>query len=80
MFGERLPELLEPCSRLTTHLRDALQEVGFVCGGKRGERLATSLGMAVSDSTILWSVQLVPTPPVETQQSSGIQFLKYHKC
>ncbi len=39
-----------------------------MCGGKRGERLATSLGMGTSDSTLLWSVQLMHTPTVDTNQ------------
>jgi transposase len=70
VFAERLPELLEPSSRLTTRLRTALQQVGFSCGGKRGERLATALGlgMGLSDTTILWSVHLVRTPTVEANQ------------
>jgi hypothetical protein len=66
VFAERLTELLEPSSRLTTRLRATLQQVGLGCGGKRGERLASSLGMRFSDTTILWSVQLVRTPTVET--------------
>lgn len=68
VFAERLPELLEPSSRLTTRLRTALQQVGFSCSGKGGERLATVLGMGVSDTTILWSVQLVRTPTVDAEQ------------
>lgn len=65
VFAERLPELLEPSSRFTTRLRIALQQVGFSCSGKGGERLATALGMRASDTTILWSVQSVRTPTVE---------------
>jgi len=68
VFAERLPELLEPSSRLTTRLRTALQQVGFSCSGKGGERLATALGMGASDTTILWSVQLVRTPTVNADQ------------
>jgi len=29
IFTERIPELLEPSSRLTTRLREAVQEIGF---------------------------------------------------
>ncbi len=68
VFAERLPELVEPSSRLTTRLRTALQQVGFSCGGKGGERLATTLKMGVSDTTILWSGQLVRTPIVNADQ------------
>lgn len=68
VFVERLPELVEPYSRLTTRLRSALQQVGFTCGGKGGERLAAGLGIGVSDTTILWSVQLVSTATVNPEQ------------
>lgn len=53
VFAELLPALLEPSSRVTTRLRVALQQVGFSCSGKGGERLGTALGMCASDTTIL---------------------------
>jgi transposase len=62
IFTERIPELLPPSSRLTTRLRTALQHIGFACNGKGGARLATSLGMRLSDTTLLWSLQLGPSP------------------
>jgi hypothetical protein len=68
VFAERLPELLEPSFRFTTRLRTALQQVGFSCSGKGGERLATALGMGASDTTILWSVQSVRTPTIDSEQ------------
>jgi hypothetical protein len=72
VFAERLPDLVEPCSRLTIRLRTALQEVGFATGGKGGERLAQALGMRVTDTTLLWSLFLVPTPAVEVVSVVGI--------
>lgn len=68
VFAERLPHLLEPFSRVTTRLRTALQQVGFCCGGKGGERLATTLGMKASDTTVLWSVQSVHSPTIDTDK------------
>ncbi len=56
VFVERLPELIEPASRLTIRLRATLRQLGFSCGGKGSERLAARLGMNVSDTTVLWSV------------------------
>jgi transposase len=64
IFTERIPELLEPSSRLTTRLRNAVQEIGFTCCGKGGERLASKLGMCVSDTTLLWSLFLISTPEI----------------
>lgn len=72
VFTERLPDLVEPASRLTIRLRRALQEVGFATGGKGGERLASALGMSVTDTTLLWSLFLVPTPVVEAVRVVGI--------
>lgn len=72
VFAERLPDLVEPASRLTIRLRTALQEVGFATGGKGGERLAQALGMRVTDTTVLWSLFLAPTPVVENVSVVGI--------
>ena len=72
VFTERLPELVEPSSRLTIRLRSALQQVGFTCGGKGGERLATALGMGVSDTTVLWSVQSEQAPITAADQVRAV--------
>lgn len=72
VFTERLPDLVGPFSRLTLRLRSALQEIGFATGGKGGERLAQALGMPATDTTVLWSLFLVPTPQVEDVSVVGI--------
>ena len=72
IFTERLPDLVAPFSRLTIRLRSALQEIGFAIGGKGGERLAGVLGMCVTDTTLLWSLFLVPAPAVEDIHVVGI--------
>src|SRR5207248_6413937 len=79
VFTEHLPQLLEPSSRLTARLRSAVQQVGLGCGGKGGERLAGALGlgMKISDTTILWSMQSMqlaqtPAPSAEQVRVIGI--------
>jgi hypothetical protein len=72
IFTERVAELLEPSSRLTTRLRNAIQEVGFASCGKGGERLCSKLGMPISDTTLLWSVLLVSTPDVGQVRIVGL--------
>lgn len=62
VFTERLPDLLEPSSRLTSRLREAVQDVGFATCGKGGARLSAKLGMPLSDVTLLWSLHLVSLP------------------
>jgi transposase len=64
VFAERLPELIEPASRLTSRFRQALQTIGFALNGEGGARLACRLGMPISATTLLRSLHLVPTPPV----------------
>src|SRR6266699_391940 len=72
VFTERLPELLEPFSRLTTRLRTAVQDIGFATCGKGGERLSPKLGIRISDTTLLWSLFLVKIPAVEQVRVVGI--------
>ncbi len=72
IFTERIPELLEPSSRLTTRLRVAVQEIGFATCGKGGERLCPKLGMRVTDTTLLWSLHRVKTPAVGQVRVVGI--------
>jgi transposase len=72
VFTERLPELLEPSSRLTTRLRSAVQEIGLATCGKGGERLCPKLGFAISDATLLWSLQLVSIPAVGKVRVVGV--------
>jgi transposase len=64
IFTERLPELIEPSSRLTSRLRETVQEIGFASCGKGGERLAKLLGIKSSDTTLLWSLYLTAPPEI----------------
>lgn len=71
ILPERIPELLEPSARLTTRLREAVQEIGFATCGKGGERLSPQFGMRVTDTTLLWSLHLVKTPAVGQVRVGG---------
>lgn len=79
IFTERLPDLIEVSSRLTKRLRSAVQEVGFATCGKGGERLSAKLGMPLSDATLLWSLYLVPLPPVGPVDVIGIDDWSYRR-
>ena len=72
VFAERLPELLQPASRLTIRLREALQTLGFALNGEGGARLAGRLGMPISATTLLRSLHLVPPPPVGNVRVVGL--------
>ncbi len=62
VFTERLPDLLEPSSRLTIRLRTAVQRVGCITTAQRGAHLTKALGMPVSATTMLRSLRLLPMP------------------
>ncbi len=72
VFAERLPELIEPASRLTSRMREALQTIGFALNGEGGARLSRRLGMPISATTLLRSLHLVPTPPVGKVRVVGL--------
>lgn len=79
IFVERLPDLLEVSSRLTTRLRHAVQEIGFATCGKGGERLSSQLGIRISDATVLQSLFLVSLPPVGKLEVIGIDDWSYRR-
>lgn len=72
VFAERLPELIEPASRLTIRMREALQTIGFALNGEGGARLADRLGMPISAPTLLRSLHLVPMPSVGKVRVVGL--------
>jgi transposase len=76
---ERLPDLIEVSSRLTRRLRTAVQEIGFATCGKGGERLSSKLGICISDTTVLWSLFLVPVPSIGNVQVIGIDDWAWRK-
>jgi transposase len=72
IFTERLPELLEPSSRLTTRLRSIVQAICAAFNAKGGARLGKQLGIRLSRMTFLRSLHLMLTPPVGKMKAIGI--------
>ena len=72
VFTERLPELIEPSSRLTTRLRNIVQAICTAFNANGGVRLAEQLGIHLSRMTFLHSLLLVPTPPVGNVKAVGV--------
>ena len=79
IFTERLPEFIKPSSRLTTRLREAVQEIGFASCGKGGERLSCKLGIQVTDTTLLRSLYLIPLPEIGQVRVIGIDDWAWRK-
>jgi transposase len=74
-----MPDLIEVSSRLTKRLRSAVQEIGVATCGKGGERLVAKLGIPISDATLLWSLYLVPLPPIGKVEVIGIDDWSYRR-
>jgi transposase len=72
VFTERIPELIEPSSRLTTRLRALVQAIGIAFNANGGARLAEQMGVQVSRRTVLFSLHLLPVPPVGQIKRVGI--------
>jgi transposase len=72
IFTERLPELIEPSSRLTTRLRTLVQAICAAFNAKGGARLGEQFGIHFTRKTFLLSLHLMPTPPVDTVKAVGI--------
>jgi hypothetical protein len=79
LLYERLPDLLEVFSRLTTRLRSAVQEIGFATCGKGGERLSSKLGIRISDATVLESLFLVPFAAKGKLEVIGVDDWSYRR-
>jgi transposase len=61
---EQVPGLTEHHARRSVGLQGALAVIGLALAGRAGSRLAASLGMAVSRSTLLRLIRGLPDPPV----------------
>jgi transposase len=72
IFTERLPELIEPSSRLTTRLRTIVQAICAAFNAKGNARLGAHMGLHLSRMTFLFSLLLLPTPPVGHVEAVGI--------
>ena len=53
IFTERFSELMEPSSRRTNRLRDALCTIGWVLGGRAGARQCATQAVPVCATTLL---------------------------
>ena len=72
IFTERLPELIEPSSRLTTRLRTLVQAIGVAFNANGGARLGVQMGIQVSRMTMLFSLHLLVIQPVKQVIHIGI--------
>ena len=69
-FVEQVPGLTERHARRSVGLQAALVAVGLALAGRAGSRLAATLGMGVSRSTLLRLVRALPDPPVGRGESA----------
>ena len=71
-FVEQVPGLTERHARRSVGLKGALVAVGLALAGRAGSRLAATLGMGVSRSTLLRLVRALPDPPVGRVRVLGV--------
>jgi transposase len=71
-FVEQVPGLTERHARRSIGLQGALTAVGLALAGRAGSRLAATLGMAVSRSTVLRLIRGLPDPPVGRVRVLGV--------
>ena len=71
-FAEQVPGLTESHARRSIGLQGALTAVGLALAGRAGSRLAATLGMAVSRSTVLRLIRGLPDPPVGRVRVLGV--------
>ena len=72
VFTERLPDLVQSYARMTNRLRDALVALGLAASAEVSERVAPSLGMLVSASTLLRRLRAVACPPPTSVRILGV--------
>lgn len=72
IFTERLPEFIEPSSRLTSRLRTIVQAIAGAFNAQGGARLGAQLGIRLSRMTYLRSLLRFSISPVEQVKHVGI--------
>jgi transposase len=78
-FRECLPIFAAPRARSSHGVRATLARIGFALGGAPGARLARSLGMATSGTTILRLVRATPCPAPGHPRILGIDDWAWRK-
>jgi len=71
-FVEQLPGLTRRHSRWTERLRSTLAAVGLALAGRAGARMARIFGVAVSRSTVLRMVTMLPEPDALPPRVVGV--------
>lgn len=72
IFAERFPALAGVRARRTHAQRATLEQIGFTVGGSAGARLAGSLGLVGSRSTILRAMHAREVPELPTPRVLGV--------
>jgi hypothetical protein len=76
IFAERLPEFLEPSSRLTSRLRTIVQAIGGAFNAQGGARLGTQLGIRLSRMTYLRSLLRFSLPSIDQVKQMELMILR----
>ena len=62
IFCERLPGVTHAYSRQTDRASEIVRVVGYIAGGRPGQRLLIRLSLPTSDDTVLRRIRQTPSP------------------
>jgi transposase len=79
IFTERLPTTAAPYARRTKRATDALRVIALALGGAAGTRLAASLGLCASATTLLHAIRSATLPSGESARAVGIDDWAWRK-
>jgi transposase len=79
VFTERLPTTAAPYARRTQRATDALRVIALALGGAGGARLAASLGLRASATTLLHSIRSAQLPTAGAPRAVGIDDWAWRK-
>jgi hypothetical protein len=71
-FAEQVAGLTTRYARRTVLLRGMLESIGLALAGRAGTRLATTLGLPASRSTLLRMIRALPDPQIGTVTVLGV--------
>lgn len=79
VFAERLGPFIPVSARMTTRLRQVLEQLGLATNGEGGARLAGHLGMTTSPTTLLRRVMAVADPAWPPPSKIGLDEWAYRR-
>lgn len=78
-FAEQVPDLTARYARRTALLRGVVIAIALALAGRPGARLAATLGMTISRSSLLRLIRGLPDPPIRTAAVLGVDDFAFRR-